>query len=237
MPFSRPASPTRASIRVETEAELHETLTAVTAAVPAKNCWAAPSTALLYLPRHAAFEKLATLASAAHRLEGRGGIVMKSIFRSCRFPALAACRNRPIFFKLRWRRWSSRTTPGCGNAKRQRLQTGSQPRKRLGIDVLVDGEQYRRSMTTYFLEGWGCADIDPDPVWVLDNMYGQRAVIKRPATAPRTLLSRLVPLRHIPRTERRKGHGHRPLYVAGLGLRSLLPRSPRGSAGLGGVRP
>ena len=60
--------------------------------------------------------------------------------------------------------------------------------EKLGIDVLVDGEQYRRSMTTYFLEGWGCADIDPDPVWVLDNMYGQRAVIKRPATAPRTLL-------------------------------------------------
>lgn len=59
----------------------------------------------------------------------------------------------------------------------------------LGIDVLVDGEQYRRSMTTYFLEGWGCADIDPDPVWVLDNMYGQRAVIKRPATEPRTLLA------------------------------------------------
>lgn len=58
----------------------------------------------------------------------------------------------------------------------------------LGIDVLVDGEQYRRSMTTYFLEGWGCADIDPDPVWVLDNMYGQRAVIKREATAPRALL-------------------------------------------------
>ena len=59
----------------------------------------------------------------------------------------------------------------------------------LGIDVLVDGEQYRRSMTTYFLEGWGCADIDPDAVWVLDNMYGQRAVIKRPATEPRTLLA------------------------------------------------
>ena len=59
----------------------------------------------------------------------------------------------------------------------------------IGIDVPVDGEQYRRSMTTYFLEGWGCADIDPDPVWVLDNMYGQRAVIKRPATAPRALLA------------------------------------------------
>ena len=42
----------------------------------------------------------------------------------------------------------------------------------LGIDLAVDGEQYRRSMTTYFLEGWGCAEIDPDPVWVLDNMTG-----------------------------------------------------------------
>lgn len=58
----------------------------------------------------------------------------------------------------------------------------------LGIDLAVDGEQYRRSMTTYFLEGWGCASIDPDPVWVLDNMYGQRAVIEREAAAPRTLL-------------------------------------------------
>ena len=58
-----------------------------------------------------------------------------------------------------------------------------------GVDVAVDGEQYRRSMTTYFLEGWGCADIDPDPVWVMDNMYGQRAVISRPATRPRALLA------------------------------------------------
>jgi 5-methyltetrahydropteroyltriglutamate--homocysteine methyltransferase len=57
-----------------------------------------------------------------------------------------------------------------------------------GVDLAVDGEQYRRSMTTYFLEGWGCADIDPDPVWVMDNMYGQRAVISRPATQPRALL-------------------------------------------------
>ncbi len=57
-----------------------------------------------------------------------------------------------------------------------------------GVDLAVDGEQYRRSMTTYFLEGWGCAEIDPDPVWVMDNMYGQRAVISRPATRPRTLL-------------------------------------------------
>jgi 5-methyltetrahydropteroyltriglutamate--homocysteine methyltransferase len=59
----------------------------------------------------------------------------------------------------------------------------------LGIDLLVDGEQYRRSMTTYFLEGWGCASVDPDPVWVLDNLYGQRAVIERAATRPRTLLA------------------------------------------------
>ena len=109
--------------------------------------------------------------------------------------------------------------------------------EKLGIDVLVDGEQYRRSMTTSFLEGWGCADIDPDPVWVLDNMYGQRAVIKRRGHRAAHVASRLVPLRRIPRTERRKGHGHRPLYVAGLGLRSLLSRSPRGSAGVGGVRP
>jgi 5-methyltetrahydropteroyltriglutamate--homocysteine methyltransferase len=57
-----------------------------------------------------------------------------------------------------------------------------------GVDLAVDGEQYRRSMTTYFLEGWGCAEIDPDPVWVLDNMYGQRAVITREATRPRTVL-------------------------------------------------
>src|SRR2546423_14977832 len=33
----------------------------------------------------------------------------------------------------------------------------------LGLDLSVDGEQYRRSMTTYFLEGWGCAGVDPDP--------------------------------------------------------------------------
>jgi 5-methyltetrahydropteroyltriglutamate--homocysteine methyltransferase len=58
-----------------------------------------------------------------------------------------------------------------------------------GVDLLVDGEQYRRSMTTYFLEGWGCAEIDPDPVWVMDNMYGQRAVIARQATRPRSLLA------------------------------------------------
>ncbi len=60
--------------------------------------------------------------------------------------------------------------------------------REVGVDVAVDGEQYRRSMTTYFLEGWGCAEIDPDPVWVLDNMYGQRAVIFREATEPRALL-------------------------------------------------
>lgn len=59
----------------------------------------------------------------------------------------------------------------------------------LGIDVAVDGEQYRRSMISFFLEGWGCADVDPDPVWVLDNLYSQRAVIVREATAPRTLLA------------------------------------------------
>lgn len=60
------------SIRVESKDELHETLTAITSAVPVDNCWAAPSTALLHLPRHAAFEKLATLANAAHSFNGKG---------------------------------------------------------------------------------------------------------------------------------------------------------------------
>jgi 5-methyltetrahydropteroyltriglutamate--homocysteine methyltransferase len=47
----------------------------------------------------------------------------------------------------------------------------------LGVDLAVDGEMYRRSMVTHFLEGWGCAEIHSDAVWVLDNMYGQRPVI------------------------------------------------------------
>ena len=59
----------------------------------------------------------------------------------------------------------------------------------LGVDVAVDGEVYRRSMVTHFLEGWGCAEIHPDAVWVLDNMYGQRPVIHGPATEPRRLLA------------------------------------------------
>jgi 5-methyltetrahydropteroyltriglutamate--homocysteine methyltransferase len=61
--------------------------------------------------------------------------------------------------------------------------------EQVGMDLVVDGEQYRRSMITYFLEGWGCADLDPDPVWVMDNMYSQRAVIVRPAARPRALLA------------------------------------------------
>jgi 5-methyltetrahydropteroyltriglutamate--homocysteine methyltransferase len=59
----------------------------------------------------------------------------------------------------------------------------------LGVDLAVDGELYRRSMVTHFLEGWGCAEIHPDAVWVLDNMYGQRPVIHGPATRPRDLLA------------------------------------------------
>jgi methionine synthase II (cobalamin-independent) len=53
-------------IRPEPEAALGEALAAVAACVPAGRCLAAPSTALQYLPRHAAFEKLAALARAAH---------------------------------------------------------------------------------------------------------------------------------------------------------------------------
>lgn len=53
-------------IRIETPEELRETLLAIAAHVPAERCLAAPSTALLYLPRHVAFDKLAALAVAAH---------------------------------------------------------------------------------------------------------------------------------------------------------------------------
>jgi 5-methyltetrahydropteroyltriglutamate--homocysteine methyltransferase len=55
-------------IRLEAEDALRETLGAVTALVPAGRCLAAPSTALLHLPRHAAFEKLAGLARVAHAM-------------------------------------------------------------------------------------------------------------------------------------------------------------------------
>jgi len=54
-------------IRIEAPEELRDTLQAVTARVPAARCLAAPSTALLYLPGHAAVEKLSLLAAAAHR--------------------------------------------------------------------------------------------------------------------------------------------------------------------------
>jgi 5-methyltetrahydropteroyltriglutamate--homocysteine methyltransferase len=77
---------------------------------------------------------------------------------------------------------------GMHRAQREAVAMWLGVQREVGVDLAVDGEQYRRSMTTYFLEGWGCAEIDPDPVWVLDNMYGQRAVITREATRPRTLL-------------------------------------------------
>ena len=62
------------SIRVETATELNETLAAITSVVPPEKCWAAPSTALLYLPRHAAFEKLAMLAQSAHGFDRNGAL-------------------------------------------------------------------------------------------------------------------------------------------------------------------
>src|SRR5215210_5425375 len=66
-----------------------------------------------------------------------------------------------------------------GRAQRAAVAMWLDLQQQAGVDLAVDGEQYRRSMTTYFLEGWGCAGVDPDPVWVMDNMYGQRAVIER----------------------------------------------------------
>jgi methionine synthase II (cobalamin-independent) len=54
------------SVRLESEAELRELLAAVTRRVPEERCLAAPSTALLYLPRRIAEEKLDALVAAAH---------------------------------------------------------------------------------------------------------------------------------------------------------------------------
>jgi 5-methyltetrahydropteroyltriglutamate--homocysteine methyltransferase len=53
-------------IRIETPSDLRQTLAAVTAYVQPTHVLASPSTALLYLPRHAAFDKLAALVQAAH---------------------------------------------------------------------------------------------------------------------------------------------------------------------------
>lgn len=58
-------------VRIESQSELHELFDAITRFVPADRCFAAPSTALLYLPRHVAFEKLAALAAAAHSFVSR----------------------------------------------------------------------------------------------------------------------------------------------------------------------
>jgi methionine synthase II (cobalamin-independent) len=55
-------------IRIETADDLRATLAAVTERVPGTRVLAAPNTALLYVPRHAALEKLALLASTAHAL-------------------------------------------------------------------------------------------------------------------------------------------------------------------------
>lgn len=55
-------------IRCESPVELRETLAAITTRVPAERCLAAPSTSLHYLPRHAAFEKLAALVAAAREI-------------------------------------------------------------------------------------------------------------------------------------------------------------------------
>lgn len=57
-------------IRAEPEDTLRDALMAVTSLVPPEQCLATPSTALLYLPRHAAFQKLAALARAAHAIRG-----------------------------------------------------------------------------------------------------------------------------------------------------------------------
>ena len=63
-------------VRVERAGELRAALDAVAERVPAARILAAPSTALLYVPRHAAVEKLTALAAAGRPLRrprGAGG--------------------------------------------------------------------------------------------------------------------------------------------------------------------
>jgi methionine synthase II (cobalamin-independent) len=55
-------------IRVEAAGDLRATLGAIAERVPDARILAAPNTALLYVPRHAAIEKLAVLADTAHGL-------------------------------------------------------------------------------------------------------------------------------------------------------------------------
>jgi methionine synthase II (cobalamin-independent) len=55
-------------IRVDAPDDLRTTLGAVAERIPSARLLAAPNTALLYVPRHTALEKLAVLADTAHRL-------------------------------------------------------------------------------------------------------------------------------------------------------------------------
>jgi 5-methyltetrahydropteroyltriglutamate--homocysteine methyltransferase len=57
-------------IRVETADALRQSIATITESLPPERCLLAPSTALLYLPHHAAFEKLTALAREAHAYEG-----------------------------------------------------------------------------------------------------------------------------------------------------------------------
>jgi 5-methyltetrahydropteroyltriglutamate--homocysteine methyltransferase len=57
-------------IRVETADALRQSIATITESLPPERCLLAPSTALLYLPRHTAFEKLTALAREAHAYEG-----------------------------------------------------------------------------------------------------------------------------------------------------------------------
>lgn len=60
------------NVRIESIDELRELIEHIAARVPADRCLAAPSTALLYLPRRIAFAKLDALVDAAHSFAPSG---------------------------------------------------------------------------------------------------------------------------------------------------------------------
>ena len=189
------------SIRVETATELNETLAAITSVVPPENCWAAPSTALLYLPRHAAFEKLATLAQAAHGYWREWGI-MKNL-PLLPISTIGSLPKPPDLFQAEMAPLEQQDLAWMRRQQEAAVTDWIATQESLGIDVLVDGEQYRRSMTTYFLEGWGLRRHRPGPGLGVGQHVRPAGRHQAPGNGAARAARRLVPLCGSSRRERR----------------------------------
>ena len=110
--------------------------------------------------------------------------------------------------------------------ERQATQDWIRFQEEIGIDILVDGEQYRGDMATYFAEL-----MDGFTISGLVRSYGNRyyrkpiAVGKVARRAPMTLdMWKYDPEPHRPAGE---GHAHRPLHHDGLVVQRVLSQ-PRG---------